>query len=61
LIAGAGAGAWSFLVAVMMPLFGHLFDIHAYRTAFWVAGVVPIGGYFAWRTMGYRSFSTMKD
>jgi MFS transporter, ACS family, hexuronate transporter len=48
LIAGTGAGAWSLVVAVLMPLFGRLFDRHAYATAFAVAAAAPVLGFAAW-------------
>jgi MFS transporter, ACS family, hexuronate transporter len=49
LIAGIGAGSWSLAVAILMPLFGRLFDHHRHEAAFWVAGAFPIAGYAAWR------------
>jgi ACS family hexuronate transporter-like MFS transporter len=49
LIAGLGAGSWSALVAVVMPGFGHLFDLHLYNEAFLGASVFPIAGYIVWR------------
>jgi hypothetical protein len=48
LIAGLGAGAWSAAVAVIMPVFGRLFDLHRTGTAFVLAAVFPIAGYLAW-------------
>jgi ACS family hexuronate transporter-like MFS transporter len=48
LIAGVGAGSWSAAVALVMPLFGRLFDQHQYRLAFWIATVFPILGYAGW-------------
>jgi ACS family hexuronate transporter-like MFS transporter len=48
LIAGLGAGAWSAAVAVIMPIFGRLFDRHRTGTAFVLAAVFPIAGYLAW-------------
>ena len=48
LIAGAGAGSWSAMVAVTMPLFGHLFDVHRYSAAFWIATAIPLAGYLGW-------------
>jgi ACS family hexuronate transporter-like MFS transporter len=49
LIAGTGAGSWSFLVALAMPYFGRLFDQQRYPVAFWIATVVPLFGYAGWR------------
>jgi MFS transporter, ACS family, aldohexuronate transporter len=48
LIAGAGAGSWSALLAVAMPLFGRMFDQHHYAGAFWIATVVPVAGWAGW-------------
>lgn len=51
LIAGTGAGSWSLAVAVAMPFFGRLFDLHRYPVAFWVAAAIPVAGYAGWRTL----------
>jgi ACS family hexuronate transporter-like MFS transporter len=48
LIAGAGAGSWSLMVALIMPYFGRLFDRHEYAYAFWIATAIPILGYLVW-------------
>lgn len=40
-IAGAGAGAWSAVVAVAMPYFGRLFDHQQYAQAFLIAAIFP--------------------
>ena len=37
------------MVALVMPGFGRLFDLHAYQAAFLVAASFPILGYIAWR------------
>jgi ACS family hexuronate transporter-like MFS transporter len=50
-IAGLGAGSWSAVVAVLMPLFGRLFDRHAYGAAFAVAAALPCLGAFGWRLL----------
>jgi ACS family hexuronate transporter-like MFS transporter len=47
-IAGIGAGSWSAVVAVMMPYFGRLFDLHRYSEAFWIAAAFPIAGAGVW-------------
>jgi ACS family hexuronate transporter-like MFS transporter len=49
LIAGLGAGAWSAAVAVAMPLFGRLFDLHRLNESFALAAGFPIAGYVIWR------------
>ena len=48
LIAGIGAGSWSAVVALLMPLFGRLFDQRRYDAAFALAAVVPVLGYLGW-------------
>ena len=48
LIAGVGAGSWSAMVAIVMPLFGKLFDLHAYAGAFWIATAAGLCGYLGW-------------
>jgi ACS family hexuronate transporter-like MFS transporter len=57
LIAGVGAGSWSLLVAVAMPLFGKLFDLHRYDDAFWIATAIPLAGYGGWRWLGSTELS----
>jgi ACS family hexuronate transporter-like MFS transporter len=54
LIAGAGAGSWSAIVALFMPLFGHLFDVHRYPAAFTLAAAVPLIGYGLWMGLSVR-------
>jgi ACS family hexuronate transporter-like MFS transporter len=51
LIAGAGAGSWSALVALAMPLFGRMFDQHHYAQAFWIATAVPMVGWVGWMAL----------
>jgi len=48
LIAGIGAGAYGAIVALTMPVFGHLFDIRRYDIAFSIAAILPALGYFGW-------------
>jgi len=55
LIAGTGAGSWSLAVAIVMPLFGRLFDLHRYPDAFWIATAIPIAGYAGWRCLSLRA------
>jgi ACS family hexuronate transporter-like MFS transporter len=55
LIAGTGAGSWSLAVAIVMPLFGRLFDLHRYPAAFWIATAIPIAGYAGWRWLSLRA------
>jgi MFS transporter, ACS family, aldohexuronate transporter len=55
LIAGVGAGSWSAAVAIAMPLFGRLFDVHSYTAAFWIATVIPICGFAGWLVLSRES------
>jgi ACS family hexuronate transporter-like MFS transporter len=48
LIAGIGAGAWSALVALVMPVFGRLLDLHAWDAAFGLAALLPVAGFAGW-------------
>jgi len=47
-LAGLGAGSWSALVAVIMPVAGRLFDEKAYGAAFLLAAVFPVAGWAIW-------------
>jgi ACS family hexuronate transporter-like MFS transporter len=49
LIAGLGAGSWSAAVALIMPVFGRLFDQQRYELAFLIAAVFPVAGFLLWR------------
>jgi len=55
LIAGAGAGSWSAMVAMAMPLFGRLFDQHRYALAFWIATAVPVVGWAGWMALSKKA------
>ncbi len=61
LIAGLGAGAWSLMVAVAMPVFGRLFDLQRFDVGFAWAAVMPALGFASWwalsRTREPRSAS----
>ena len=48
LISGIGNASWSTLVAVIMPVFGRLFDLGRYDVAFLIAGSFPLAGYAIW-------------
>lgn len=54
LIAGAGAGSWSAIVALVMPVFGRLFDQGRYDAAFALATAFPILGYVGWWSLNVR-------
>jgi MFS transporter, ACS family, hexuronate transporter len=58
LIAGTGAGSWSLGVALVMPVFGHMFDRRNYEEAFWIATAIPILGYVGWRWLSSRAESS---
>jgi ACS family hexuronate transporter-like MFS transporter len=49
LISGLSAGAWSAAVAVIMPIFGRLFDQQAYGAAFLLAATCPVVAFLVWR------------
>jgi ACS family hexuronate transporter-like MFS transporter len=48
-LAGVGAGSWSGLMALGMPLFGRLFDRGAYGVAYAIAAAAPVVGWILWR------------
>ena len=48
LIAGIGAGSWSAVVAIAMPIFGHLFDQRNYQLTYLLAALCPITGLLLW-------------
>src|SRR5260370_30311781 len=48
LVAGIGAGSFGAIVALTMPLFGRLFDLHRYDIAFAVAALLPPVGCMGW-------------
>ena len=48
LISGLGAGAWSLAVAVIMPVFGRLFDLARFDVGFALAAVFPVAGFATW-------------
>jgi MFS transporter, ACS family, hexuronate transporter len=51
-LAGLGAGSWSGLMALTMPLFGRLFDHGAYGKAYAIASAAPVIGWLSWRALG---------
>lgn len=53
-IAGVGAGSWGAAVALMMPIFGRLFDHHDYQSAFLIAALFPVAGYLGWLWLSWR-------
>jgi ACS family hexuronate transporter-like MFS transporter len=49
LLAGLGAGSWGAVVALMMPIFGRMFDQGQYGLSFQIAALFPVAGYLLWR------------
>jgi ACS family hexuronate transporter-like MFS transporter len=50
-LAGLGAGSWSGVVALTMPVFGWLFDRGAFGAAYAIATACPVAGWLAWRAL----------
>lgn len=48
LISGIGNASWSLGVAVVMPVFGRLYDLQRYDVAFALAGSIPLAGLVVW-------------
>lgn len=48
LVAGIGAGAWSALVAVLLPFLGKWFDLQRYADTFLLVSVLPTLGVVLW-------------
>lgn len=53
-IAGLGAGSWSALVAITMPVFGRLFDQKLFEASFLLAICFPLVGMGAWLLVNRR-------
>jgi ACS family hexuronate transporter-like MFS transporter len=47
-LGGVASGAYGAGLAVLMPLFGRLFDLHQYNLAFALAALCPVAGYLCW-------------
>lgn len=50
-LAGIGAGTWSGLAALVMPIFGRLFDRGHYGAAYVLATGAPVAGWLAWTAL----------
>src|SRR5258708_3933084 len=48
LVAGIGAGAWSAIVAALLPVLGRWFDQQRYTTAFVFVSLIPLAGTALW-------------
>jgi ACS family hexuronate transporter-like MFS transporter len=57
IVAGAGAGSWSAVVALVMPVFGRLFDEQRFEAAFALAAAFPVAGYALWLLLAARGRS----
>jgi ACS family hexuronate transporter-like MFS transporter len=53
-LAGLGAGSWSGLMMLAMPMFGHLLDRAEYGASYAIAAVCPLVGGLAWRALTHR-------
>lgn len=61
LISGLGAGAWSLMVAVVMPVFGRLFDLARFDAGFALAAAFPVAGYATWRTLSGSAIKPLRS
>ncbi len=57
LIAGLGAGSFSAVTAVVMPICGRMFDRQEYGSAFLLVTGLPVLGYGLWRWLDGESIS----
>jgi MFS transporter, ACS family, aldohexuronate transporter len=53
-VAGVASGAYGAGLALLMPLFGRLFDAQRYGLAFALAALCPVLGYASFRLLGAR-------
>jgi ACS family hexuronate transporter-like MFS transporter len=51
LLSGLGSAAWSGLVALVMPSFGRLLDLHRYGLAFAIVAACPVAGFAIWSAL----------
>jgi ACS family hexuronate transporter-like MFS transporter len=56
-LAGLGAGSWSALMALAMPVFGRLFDAREFGRAYVLATAAPLIGYAIRRSFGGQMLS----
>lgn len=54
-LGGVASGSYGAGLAVFMPLFGKLFDLHRYNLAFSLAALCPVIGYFSWLVAARRT------
>jgi hypothetical protein len=50
-LGGVASGAYGAGLALLMPLFGKLFDLRDYNLAFTLAALCPVAGYLCWNTI----------
>ena len=53
-LGGVASGSYGAGLAVLMPLFGRLFDLHQYNLAFGLASLCPVAGYACWLAISRR-------
>jgi MFS transporter, ACS family, aldohexuronate transporter len=53
-LGGVASGSYGAGLALLMPLFGRLFDLHRYNLAFTLAALCPVAGYLSWKTISGR-------
>jgi hypothetical protein len=54
MVAGVGSGAWAAVVAILLPIYGRLFDRQMYSAIFISLSVIPILGTALWWWIGRR-------
>ena len=54
MVAGVGSGAWSAVVAILLPIYGRWFDVHWYAAIFISLSVIPILGTALWWWIGRK-------
>jgi MFS transporter, ACS family, hexuronate transporter len=59
-LAGLGAGSWSGLMALVMPVFGRLFDRAELGTAFAAAALAPAMGWLVWMATGFSAPGSLR-
>jgi ACS family hexuronate transporter-like MFS transporter len=52
MVAGVGSGAWSAVVAILLPIYGRWFDQHLYLPTFVSLSLIPVLGTALWLWVG---------
>jgi hypothetical protein len=55
MVAGIGSGAWSAVVAILLPIYGRWFDHQRYALGFVGLSLIPIVGTTLWWWIGRPS------